>query len=258
MAERRSDTRSRHLNGGYINDFVVRSDGKIWAGGAKYTGSFYETILMRFLPDGRLDSAFAQQGVLSLTPDLASNDDHAIKRLLALSDDRLFCLLEMQTFVRDVFVGLIDIESPKISYAEVDVAGQDDFGEDIVLTGPETVLILGRSMAPSNYTPTYPGDQLSVCQYNSLSFTLDPTFGQNGLYQIPLPLNQPQAGLAVAANCQGKVAIGGLVETGRSPDFQDFGVWQLQTSPCVVSRVLPRAAPNFYVDSHSHCVLLAS
>lgn len=247
---------SRHLNGGYILDFVETPDGSILAGGAKYTGSYFESTLMQFTPSGQVDSTFGNNGSLLLTPDISTTADHAIKRLALLPDGRLFCLFEIETFVRDFFVGLLDLSQSQVTYSEIDFGGREDIGEAIFLQPDGRVMVIGRSALTSNYTASYPGDQVSICRFATDPLSLDSAFGQGGKAFLPLPTGVPQAGLTVDTDCQGQWMVGGLIETGLQPDYRDFGMWRFRTANCLVSRSPAISQEDIRYHPVSHQLIL--
>lgn len=188
------------------NDIAIQHDGKIVVEGV--SGGHF--ISVRYLPDGKLDSSFGNQGkvitvfdkscaatALVLQPDgkiiAAGNDEDKVLLARYLPDGRLDKNFGNKGKVRTDFTSTSD----KIN--------------DMVLQPDGKIIVAGK-------TDKFYIDSLLIARYSS-DGSLDNSFGKNGF--LLKKIRYSSAGTRVALQIDGKIIIAGSF-AGKTNDLSGF------------------------------------
>lgn len=227
------------------NDFdclVVLDDGKIIAAG-HYANTFlsFAMLMVRFLPDGTLDDAFGNNGIVNFP--YSGVDDEAFG--MAITPDDEIVIAGFTTTVGYNYSMLLlkyDMQgNPVADFGNNGVVVSDqgsyDVGNGLCIQGDGKIIVAGSSGSapPAN-------NDLTVWRYNP-DGTLDDTFGNNGIIGYDFFAN-PDEALCVTRQGDGKILVAGKAHNGTNHDFiavrlmndystsvKDKALYELQISP---------------------------
>ncbi len=194
---------------------AVQNDGKIIVGGTYYTGDFvhiYHMALVRYQPNGSLDSTFGDNGIVMQEVDYS----------IELAD------MELQNdgkiVVGGTVVPLASIAIEHFALARFNVDGSLDssFGTDglvrttsgiasavtdIALQADGKIIAAGRRGMPSLLEPVYEV-KFQLIRYNA-NGTIDNTFGAEGIVLTDVLDNTPDIISSIALLPDGKIIAAG-------------------------------------------------
>ncbi|MEL6135616.1 MAG: hypothetical protein AAFR59_19830, partial [Bacteroidota bacterium] len=203
----------RHVNGGYFRDIHLSEDGSIIAAGAVYYNdfSYFRCGLVKFLPDGRVDSSFYNNGVLAFEPPSFATGDRFIDRMEILPDGRIVMSIQINSTPQNFALAVLDPVLNELTYPSLDFDGNFDFIEDMLPLPDGKVFLVGRSILPSNFTVGYTSDQTALARLNG-SLLPDNSFGNNGklLFDIDSELKDGAYTLTLAIN--GDILVAGNID----------------------------------------------
>lgn len=193
-----------------IHDVAVQPDHKIVAVGFARAGAIFYTVVVRYNPDGTLDSSFGTGGkVLTLPPGLDGEGNAVViqpdnkivvagRTLGAGSIDMNFGLWRYNPN------GSLDSTFGTGGYVATDISGSFGYARDLVLQ-PDGKLVAGGFAGGGNTRDDY---AMVRCNPDG---SLDPTFGAGGKVITDF-FGQYDFGRALALQADGKLVMAGEVE----------------------------------------------
>jgi len=193
-----------------LRSIVVQPDGKIIAAGDTYTESWdSDFALVRFNPDGSLDSSFGNGGIVTTTINIRPGDLYPIVALQA--DGKIVAAGDTQdSYVHSDFVlvrynpdGSLDTSFDGDGIVVSDFT-QYDHLRDLAVQPDGKIVVVG-------YTGTDNHDfRITLVRYNPDS-SLDSSFGGDGLVNLYFNEADNEYGYALTLLPDGKIVIAGSV-----------------------------------------------
>ncbi|MEO1418445.1 MAG: hypothetical protein AAFW00_24405 [Bacteroidota bacterium] len=210
----------RHINGGYFRDIHLEADGSILAAGAVYYNdfSYFRCGLVKFLPDGRIDSSFYSNGVLAFEPPAFSVGDRFVEHMEVLPDGRVVMSIRIEATPQNFALAILDPDLNELIYPSLDFEGNFDYIEDFTALPDGKIFLIGRSILPSNFTAGYFSDQTALARLNA-NLLPDNTFGINGKMLVDVGTNLKDGAYTLALAPNGDILVGGSIEVPN----QSFG-----------------------------------
>ena len=197
-------------------DVVVQPDGKIVVVGT----SNDDILVVRYLPDGRLDTSFSGDGVVTTDVNgvdvgtgVALQPDGKIVVAGSAGDVAAFAVL------RYTPSGALDTSF------DTDGIQTETFGTDA--SAAFDVAVTSAGIVVVGGTGAEDATDFALARYTSAG-ALDPTFSADGKVTTPFNLNQPNVALALAVQPDGKLVVAG--GTGVGADPSDFAVARYTTA----------------------------
>ncbi len=193
---------------------TVQADGKILAIGYSGNGSTRDIALLRYHPNGSLDTSFGGGGVV--ITDIAGTADLGFD--VAIQPDGKI-LVSGQTFngtdydfalIRYNSDGSLDATFGTGGIVTTDFAGLDDHGKGMTLQTDGKILVTGVTNNGADY-------DFALARYNS-DGSLDASFGTAGLVTTGIGPGDDQA-VDVAVQPDGKILVSGESFNGANSDF---------------------------------------
>ncbi len=191
--------------GSYDLRIVLQPDGKFVVAGAKYIGNnIDEVAIVRYNPDGTLDTTFGTGGI---TQTSVGNRQLRVREILVQSDGKLLVAGFRFASIRDIFVlrynpnGTLDNSFGANGIVQMNIDNQDTFVGGMALQPDGKIIVNGYRSSP----------WISfIARYNT-NGTLDNTFGANGIVRITEPPSQFPVliGYALAIQQNGKILTAG-------------------------------------------------
>lgn len=203
-------------------DVALQSDGKIVVVGEALVNSG-EFIVVRYLPDGKLDASFANTGKAIIPVTTAGKATHvnavAIqndgKIVVVGSSDNANTNLDV-TLVRYQPNGSLDAGFGNGGKMITSVSAGIDQASDVVIQADGKIVVGG-----SSFNGSY--DDFALLRYNS-DGKLDNSFGNNGIVTLPAGKNGGHL-YALAIRSDGRIIAAGMNHNGTN---QNFAVIRLQ------------------------------
>ncbi len=181
------------------NAIAIQSDGKIIVAGCAFGGATYDFALVRYNPDGSLDTSFDSDGKVTTNFD---------------SDIGIDCAYAMKIDQNGKIVVVGTRDNQKFAVVRYNTNGSLDtsFGgtgyviTDIPLTSPDIAYSLTFDANNKIIVAGYSGDDFCVVRYEE-NGDLDTTFGSSGIAKFDLGGND--YGRAVAIQEDGEILVGG-------------------------------------------------
>lgn len=189
------------------NAVALQSDGKIIVAGFTSGGSFQDSVLARFNPNGTLDTTFGTTG--STATSLASNNDE-ITAIVVLGDDSIQAVghgidgtFEDFILTRYTANGALDTGFGTNGVVVSDLFSSDDVARALAIQTDGKIVVAGSSSNGSNRG-------FAVARYSATG-TLDATFGSSGrvMYQV----GDNADANAIAIQNDGKLVLSGVVDS---------------------------------------------
>ena len=190
-------------------DVAVQADGKIVVTGLVSNGSNFDFGLVRYKPDGTLDSSFGSGGKV-ITPLGKGND---LSNALALQTDGKIIVVGKYRLASGNDAGAV------VRY-NVDGTLDTSFGTDGIAVG--ALFIRAVAIQP-NGKIVVAGDidtvKYAVVQRFNGDGTQDNSFGSGSTTIISSGFGLTDQAFSVAIQANGKIVVAGNVQTGGAPDF---------------------------------------
>lgn len=197
---------------------ALQSDGKIIVAGYALDGIQYDFALVRYNPDGSLDTSFGVDG--RVTTDLTGDQDQ-IQGLVIQPDGKIVVVGSVKRaypYYRDFGIvrympdGTIDLLFGISGKVITDFSGGRDFAYAVALQPDGKIVLVGTAQNGSD------GDfDFALARYTSTG-SLDTTFSGDGKVILDFNGGDDDA-YAVALQPDGKVIAAGYAYTGSSLDF---------------------------------------
>ncbi len=195
------------------NAMFLQADGKIIAAGySTYPPDDSDFALVRYNPDGSLDSTFDGDG--RLVTDFYADNDFATG--LALQPDgKIIVSGYTQTTSYDFAVarynsdGSLDTSFSGDGKLATDFAGGFDHGYGVVLQPNGKIIVVGETYADTS--------DIALVRYNP-DGSLDPTFGTGGILTTDI-MNSFDHAYAVVLQPDGKIIVTGYIYKEIDEDF---------------------------------------
>ncbi|HYC48023.1 MAG TPA: hypothetical protein VED01_21325 [Burkholderiales bacterium] len=191
---------------------TVQPDGKILLAGFADTTS-RDFALVRYNPDGSLDTSFDGDG--KLTTDFGSGNDQG-HRVALQPDGRILVSGFAWNGANNDFAlvrydsnGTLDTSFDGDGKLITDVAAFDDFGESIVVQPDGRILVAGSSRTGSSF-------DFSLVRYNA-DGSLDTSFDTDG--KVTTGIGPDESGRSLALQADGKIIVAGYSWNGSDYDF---------------------------------------
>jgi len=202
---------------GTVNDeahaLVVQSDEKLVAAGYSNNGTQNVFALVRYLPNGKLDSSFGAGGIV--TTAIGSLDDKAFALAIQKSDEKLvvagysyngtqnvFALARYNINVTGKTDGTLDTSFGTGGIVTTAIGSLDDKAFALAIQSDNKLVVAGYSLQGTQY-------KFALVRYNT-DGTLDTGFGTGGIVTTAIGAIDDEA-FALAIQSDGK-----LVAAGRS------------------------------------------
>ncbi len=193
---------------------TIQSDGKILVAGIAHYGVDHDFALVRYNPDGTLDTSFGANGVV--TTDIDSSDDYG--QSMALQSDGKIVVAGYSsiggnsdfTVVRYNSDGSLDTTFDMDGKVITDIDSLDDYGQSVAVQGDGKIVVAGYSSTGGN-------PDFTVVRYNS-DGSLDTTFDSDGKVITDIS-SWLDYGRSVALQSDGKIVVAGYTFTGAYSDF---------------------------------------
>ena len=187
---------------------VVQPDGKILIGGEAANGSEADLLVLRYLPDGTLDSSFGG-GDGYVTHDFNNFGDSI--NGIALQDDGRIVVTGVANMIHSTQLGTLrylpdgtlDESFGDGGIAIHDFFGGVDFASDVIVDADDKIVVVGGSV------PVGGTRQWIMLRYNS-DGTFDASFSGDG--RVNTPFGATAFGKAVLQQPDGKYVVGGTVD----------------------------------------------
>lgn len=187
----------------YGRSIALQSDGKILVTGECWTGGAYDIGVVRYLPNGSLDSSFGTGGKVIVS--VASSNDFP-KTVLAQGDGKIVVAGRANVdfgLVRMLGSGALDNSFGSGGKVVTDFAsGSFDYAEAAALQGDGKIVMVG-------YGPGTGGTDFALARYQT-DGTLDPTFGTGG--KLTTAVGSGTTGdypYAVGVQTDGRIVVAG-------------------------------------------------
>jgi len=215
---------------GQLNDLALQQDGKIVTVGyddaaTGSTGNRF--IVVRYNPDGTLDSSFGSGGIVSTQYDGSTFDrGHAV----ALQSDGKIVVFGDLSYggSNSLFTarlntnGSLDTTFGTNGFVAEPIFGNSDSGYDFTLQSDGKIVVTGFFQTSSGGTGTY------VIRYNS-DGSRDSSFGSGGIVSNPFATGN-DFGLTLAIQpTDGKIVVGGINPDPSNSSKTDFVVRRFST-----------------------------
>ncbi|MGD9562114.1 MAG: PxKF domain-containing protein [Pyrinomonadaceae bacterium] len=193
---------------------AIQADGKIVAAGTSLNGTEFDFALIRYNPDGSLDTSFDTDGKVT-TPVVPSSDQ---ARSVALQADGKIVAAGYSfngtntdfALVRYNPNGSLDLSFSGDGKVTTAVLGSDDFALSIAVQPDGKILTAG-------YSDNGADQDFSAVRYNA-NGSLDTSFDADGKVTTQVGSSQDQAN-AVAIQPDGRIVAAGYSLTGSNADF---------------------------------------
>ncbi len=192
---------------------AVQDDGKIIVGGRSRFGSNWNFSLTRFNADGSLDTTFDADGIV--VTDLGSSSD-AIVATSIQADGKIVVAGQTSGATADFAVarylsdGSLDPSFDTDGIAQTDFASSSDSAFDMVLQPDGKIVVAGYGFLGAT-------NDFLIVRYNS-DGSLDTTFDSDGKVNTDFG-GTNDYGQAIAIQSDGKLLVGGAIESGGAFDF---------------------------------------
>jgi uncharacterized delta-60 repeat protein len=184
---------------------ALQTDGKIVAAGSTFSGKSNDFALVRYLPDGRLDVSFENDGII-ITP--ASENDDSVSSLAVQSDGRIIAAGSSLkgtstdfTVIRYLQNGAVDDSFASNGFLFFDVSDKFASARASVIQPDGKIVLAGINDNAINFN-------FALARYNP-DGTLDNTFGINGKVSTERRLFSDVA--AAALQTDGHILVAGTV-----------------------------------------------
>jgi uncharacterized delta-60 repeat protein len=205
-------------------DVALQSDGKIVVVGEALVNSG-EFIVVRYLPDGKLDASFANTGKVIIPVTTTGKTTH-VNAVAIQSDGKIVVVGSSDnsntnldvTLVRYQSNGSLDAGFGNGGKMITSISAGIDRASDVVIQA-DGKIVVGGSSSNGNY------DDFALLRYNS-DGKLDNGFGNNGIVTLPAGKNGGQL-YALAIQNDGRIIAAGMSHNGTN---QNFAVIRLQSN----------------------------
>ncbi|MEL6865469.1 MAG: T9SS type A sorting domain-containing protein [Bacteroidota bacterium] len=213
-------------------DMLLQSDGKIIMIGNTERDEMFNDIdfaLARVLPNGALDPSFGDGG--RVITDFKESANESYKGVIQ-PDGKIIVIGTADTgtgsldndlaIVRYLENGQIDESYGDGGFVYTDVEGKSDLAYDLFIQSDGKIVVTGLAGRDARTDP----DEVIV-RYNT-NGTVDEFFGEDGYIINDLQNNNPNYGLAVLEQTDGKLMVAGAVNSGAQ-GFYNFYVRRYNT-----------------------------
>jgi uncharacterized delta-60 repeat protein len=200
-------------NDDYVNSVVIQPDGKIVVGGASYTGTDGDFLIMRYNADGTLDTTFDVDGMTTtdfgtwsnLVGDIALQPDGKIVAV-GWSNNGTSREFAVARYNSD---GSLDTTFDTDGIAIVDITAANDEANGVVIQPDGKIVVVGHTL---NGTTDF-----AVARFNA-DGSLDNTFDTDGMLTTDLFGSEDRA-RDVDIQSDGKIVVIGQEGLTASRDF---------------------------------------
>lgn len=197
---------------------AIQPDGKILAAGFSEVSGLYEWALVRYNPDGTLDTTFNGTGKVFTAFPFIENGPYGDKAYgVALQEDGKIVVAGFATnasFYFDIAVaryntdGTLDTTFNGTGTVTTHNSGFSDFGSGVVIQPDGRIVVGGYGTDGATF------DSFELVRYNS-DGSLDATFNGSGVVKTDVGGGGLDEGLAVALQDDGKLILTGHTYTQR-------------------------------------------
>jgi uncharacterized delta-60 repeat protein len=195
---------------------AIQADGKIIVAGSTYVNLSYDFALVRYLPDGSLDTSFAGDGLLNT--DFNGDDDIAYSMALQADGKIVLAGSTEDAYYDNDFAlarynpdGSLDTDFGDNGLVTTDLSSSDH-GEGIILQADGKIVLCGMvSTGGSEY-------DFVVARYLPTG-NLDTTFGDGSGWVATDFSGDTDHAYSVALQRDGKIVVAGYTNNGTDTDF---------------------------------------
>ncbi len=194
---------------------AVQPDGKILFGGCAHNGSDYDFALIRYNPDGSLDTSFGNAGKV-ITP-IGPSEDWGESVAIQADGKILLGGFSHNGTNRDFALvrynadGSLDSGFGTDGKVITPIGGSDDWGYGVAIQADGKILLGGRSYNGSNY-------DFALVRYNT-DGSLDTSFSGDGMVTTGFGSSSADAAYSVALQADGKILLAGDSNVAGTYDF---------------------------------------
>jgi len=212
----------------------LQPDGKIVVAGTSFDGSRNSLTIVRYLADGALDPAFGAGGKTILpVPSLNSS-----ARAIAIQDDGRIVVAgrAFDTSYPFFLVARLNANgSPDLGFGSGGIALTDVGGALLGLGGVSSIAVLADGRILASGGGAVGTGSFALARYLP-NGSLDTTFGNAGVLQVPAPVYAYVAANALVLQGTNRAIVGGTIHVpydlpGVSPDFELIRVFTQDTVP---------------------------
>jgi uncharacterized delta-60 repeat protein len=194
---------------------IQQADGKLVVAGSTITGNFnYDFGLVRYNPDGTLDTAFATNG--KATTDIGASNDYAYS-VIQQTDSQLVVAGYSDSgngldfaLVRYKPDGTLDASFGTNGKVTTAVGTSNDYAYSVIQLADGKLVVVGYSRIGST-------DDFALMRYNA-DGTIDTSFGMGGKVTTDINNNDDKA-YSVLQQADGKLVAVGVSGIGTNVDF---------------------------------------
>lgn len=220
----------RHVNGGFFTDIQLLDDGNLLCAGAYDNGIFRQSLLVKILPDGRLDTAFMNQGISVF--DIEPGYENYVHRIALRNDGRLFMGITMNCpfFANDWYMATCTLEDPDaVDFFMYDIESHEDRLRDFTFLPDGKILVAGYSSHPGNSSTSYTSDYFALGRTEAAGSQLDILFNQAGYFFTEFESGNYRSGAnALLVQDDDKIVLGGMVNTSGGANDYDMALLRLE------------------------------
>lgn len=246
----------RHVNGGFFTNILLLDDGNLLCAGAYDNGIFRQSLLVKILPDGRLDTAFMNQGISVF--DIEPGYENYVHRIALRNDGRLFMGITMNCpfFANDWYMATCTLEDPDaVDFFMYDIESHEDRLRDFTFLPDGKILVAGYSSHPGNSAASYTSDFFALGRIDATGAMLDPLFNQSGYFFTEFENGNYRSGAnALLVQDDDKIVLGGMVNTSGGANDYDMALLRLEapltgveTAHPVILKMGPNPADDLLV-----------
>ncbi|MHC1763940.1 MAG: choice-of-anchor D domain-containing protein [Verrucomicrobiia bacterium] len=192
----------------------VQNDGRILVAGHSYNGTNNDFALVRYEPDGRLDTSFGNGGKVSTS---VGSDHDEIRSAAIQTDGKIVVAGSSRKATDDDIAlaryhanGTLDTEFGNGGKVVTSIGSYNDFGYGLVLQNDGKIVVGG-------YTFNGSDTDFALLRFRA-DGVRDTAFGNDGLVQTPIG-KYGDFGLGLALQSDGKLIVGGYSVGNGNYDF---------------------------------------
>jgi uncharacterized delta-60 repeat protein len=200
-----------------LQDVAVLADGSVLAMGLVFNGRDDDVVLLRYLPDGRLDTGFGSDGGRTVADFGGSND---IGQAMCVLDDGAILVTGSRTVgsVQELLLarfdanGRLDTAFGQGGYVQTDFLGSSDSGNDLLVQPDGRIVVAGFAfdVGFSRFAlARYHGDGAPDTSFGGGDGTVTAWFGPDTTAFAD----------GVALQADGRIVAGGFAVTEAGADF---------------------------------------
>ncbi len=202
-------TTSIGINNDHAQSVAIQNDGKIVAAGSSYKGYHYDFALVRYNPDGSLDTSFDSDG--KVTTAIGISIDYASD--MTIQNDGKIVVVGHSShnfaLVRYNPDGSLDTSFSGDGKVTTHIGSGNSYAFGVTIQSDGKIIVVGSSYNGSNV-------EFTLVRYYPKG-SLDTSFGSNGV--VTTTVGTGGSALSVAIQSDGRIVVVGNTWVGSNSDF---------------------------------------